>query len=92
MAATLGRWFPARAMSGGLDGDVGRGEPHGDADVGHSQGEGVVGAVADHGHEVAFALQGFDDPQLVLGEELRPPLRDGEAPGHLGGRFVVVRR
>ncbi len=42
---------------GGLEGDVGTGSAHGDADGGVGEGRGVVDAVADHG-DLAFLADG----------------------------------
>ena len=42
---------------------------HGDANVGGLQGRHVVHAVAGHGHEVAEALVGADQAELLLGHD-----------------------
>ena len=52
---------------GGLLGDVGAGDAHGDADVGGLERGRVVDAVAGHGDDMALALQRADDAQLVFG-------------------------
>ena len=45
---------------GGFGGDV-RAGGHGEADVGLSEGGGVVDPVADHGDDMAFLLQSNDE-------------------------------
>jgi hypothetical protein len=45
-------------------GDVGA-VLHGDADIREAERRGVVDAVADHGDNIAAALQFLDDPRLV---------------------------
>ncbi len=46
---------------------VGAGEAHGDADVGHAQGRGVVHAITRNGDDLALGLQGLDDDHFLLG-------------------------
>jgi len=50
---------------GGVAGGVGAGG-HGDAAVGVLEGQHVVDAVAGHGHDIAPALPGVDDADLML--------------------------
>ena len=52
---------------GGLLGDIGAGDAHGDADIGGLECGRIVDAVAGHGDDVALALQRAHDAQLVLG-------------------------
>src|SRR5699024_2364816 len=47
-------------------GHLGAGDAHGYADVGLLQGGGVVDAVAGHGDNLALALPGVDDADLML--------------------------
>ena len=70
---------------GGVFGDFGAGDAHGDADVGAGEGGGVVDAVAGHGDDVALFFEDADQPDLVFG---------GGAGDHadavdLGVEFVV---
>lgn len=53
---------------GGFHGDIGAGGTHGHAQVGHSEGWGIVDSVANH-HDGAFAAELADDAEFVLGEE-----------------------
>ena len=53
---------------GGFHRHIGAGGSHGDSDVGHREGGGVVHAVADH-HDGAFFFELADDVEFVLGQE-----------------------
>ena len=50
----------------GVLGDLGPGDPHGDADVGPRQRRCVVDTVAGHGDDVPLLLEQADEPHLVL--------------------------
>ena len=50
----------------GLLGDLGPGDAHGHADVGHLERRRVVHAVARHRHDMALAAEDLDQPDLVL--------------------------
>ena len=76
---------------GGLDGDVGAGA-HRQAEVGLGQRGGVVHAVADHGDDLALALQPADDVDLVLGQHLGDDLVDADLGGDPLGRPLGCRR
>ena len=53
----------------GLHGHVRAGRTHRHTDVGGGERRGVVDPVADHGHDLAGALQLLDDRELVLGQQ-----------------------
>ena len=53
----------------GLLGDLGAGDAHGHADVGHLERRRVVHAVAGHGHDVALAAEDLHQADLVLGRD-----------------------
>ena len=65
---------------------------HGDADVGLSEGGGVVGAVAAHGDEPAAELLLADVAQLVLRRRLGEEVVDAGLRGDRGGGEGVVAR
>jgi hypothetical protein len=54
---------------GSLEGCIGTGHAHGDADVGLGKSRGVVHAVADHEHDRSRGLELADNSDLVLGEK-----------------------
>ena len=56
---------------GRLLGDIGAGNPHGDADMRGLQRRRVVGAVAGDRRDVTFAFQRLDDAQFVGGAHAR---------------------
>ena len=72
-----------------LDGHVGAGA-HGEAEVGLGQGGGVVHAVADHGDDLALALQPAHHVDLVLGQHLGDDVVDADLAGHGPCRPLVV--
>ena len=45
---------------------IGSGDSHRDADIGRFDRRRIVDAVACHRHDMSFALQRFDNPQLML--------------------------
>ena len=77
---------------GGLEGDVGAGGTHGDADGGVGQGGGVVDAVADHGDLALLGAEPFDGGDLVLGHQVAPGIGEADLAGdRLGDELVVAR-
>ena len=54
---------------------------HGDADIGLSQGGGVVGAIAAHGDQLALGLLGADQLELFLRRRLGEEIVDARFSG-----------